>query len=327
MAPRQADAQLLGAIAGATTSDIDAEIRLAALAALSQVTAPSGGVITREQMAAGFIFGSEQIPFANRAVGIWRPRQLGDVDGAALSITTSAPRSGVTPRYVDEVRSDGWFSYKYQGTDPDNHFNRSLRRAFTDGRPLIYFYGLAAGVYEAFIGYIVEDHPETQSVLFAADVPAQGEITLLHGGSDAPLKAYVTRTVKQRLHQHKFREMVLGAYRHRCTVCSIGAENRLVSLLDAAHILADHDDRGLPAIPNGLSLCKMHHSAYDLNILGIAPDLRVHIREDILAEVDGPMLQHGIKEMQDRIIRVPGRQGHQPRRDFLAERFAQFQAA
>lgn len=154
------------------TTDIDAEIRLAALAAVTQVTAPSGGVITREQMTAGFLFGGERLPFANRAVGIWRPRQLGEVDGAALSITTSAPRSGVTPRYIDEVRSDGWFSYKYQGTDPDNHFNRALRRAFTDGRPLIYFYGLAAGVYEAFSGYIVEDHPETLSVLFPADVPA-----------------------------------------------------------------------------------------------------------------------------------------------------------
>ena len=284
--------------------------------------------MTREQMTAGFVFGGERIPFANRAVGIWRPRQLSDVDGAALSITTSAPRVGVTPRYTDEIRSDGWFSYKYQGADRDNHFNRSLRRAFTDRRPLIYFYGLAAGVYEAlFPVYVLEDHPETLSVLVAPDVAAQGDLTLLHGGSEVPLKAYVTRAVKQRLHQHKFRELVLGAYRHRCTVCSIGAKDRLVSLLDAAHILADHDERGLPEIPNGLSLCKIHHSAYDLNILGIAPDLRVHIREDILAEVDGPMLQHGIKEMQGRVIRVPGREVHHPRKDFLAERFQQFEAA
>ena len=194
-----------------------------------------------------------------------------------------------------------------KATIQSNHFNRSLRRAYTDQRPLIYFYGLSAGVYEAlFPVYVVEDHPDELTVLVSPDVAGLGDASLLHGGSETPLKRYVTRTVKQRLHQHRFRELVLGAYAHRCTVCSLGARDRLVPLLDAAHILPDHDERGLPEIPNGLSLCKIHHSAYDLNILGIAPDLRVHVREDILAERDGPMLQHGIKEMEGRDDRDAG---------------------
>jgi putative restriction endonuclease len=299
---------------------------LAAFAALERTVAPAGGVITRDQMTAGFEFGGKRIPFANRAVGIWTPRQLSG--GAPLSITTSARRPGVTPRYDDDIRSDGWFGYRYQGDDPDNHFNRSLRRAFTGQRPLIYFYGLSAGVYEAlFPVYVVEDHPAELTVLVAPDVAGMGEGSLLHGGSEAPLKRYVTRTVKQRLHQHRFRELVLGAYAHRCTVCSLGARDRLVPLLDAAHILPDHDERGLPEIPNGLSLCKIHHSAYDLNILGIAPDLRVHVREDILAERDGPMLQHGIKEMEGRMIVTPGRAANRPKIEYLAERFERFLAA
>lgn len=306
--------------------EIDAQLRLAAFAELERVVAPAGSVITREQISAGFEFGGERIPFANKPVGIWTPRKLSG--GAPLSITTSARRPGVTPRYDDDIRSDGWFAYRYQGDDPDNHFNRSLRRAFTDQRPLIYFYGLSAGVYEAlFPVYVVEDHPADLTVLVAPDVAGMGEGSLLHGGSEAPLKRYVTRTVKQRLHQHRFRELVLGAYAHRCTVCSLGARDRLVPLLDAAHILPDHDERGRPEIPNGLSLCKIHHSAYDLNILGIAPDLRVHVREDILAERDGPMLQHGIKEMEGRTIVTPGRAANRPKVEYLSERFDRFRAA
>ena len=121
--------------------------------------------------------------------------------------------------------------------------------------------------------------------------------------------------------------MVITAYSGRCTVCSIGSADRLISLLDAAHIRPDRDEQGLPEIPNGLSLCKIHHSAYDLNILGIAPDLRVHIREDILEQSDGPMLQHGIKEMAGRVIRVPRPEDLRPNLEYLAERFEGFRAA
>ena len=53
----------------------------------------------------------------------------------------------------------------------------------------------------------------------------------------------------------------------------------------------------------------------------------MHIREDILAEVDGPMLQHGIKEMENREIKVPRRDVLKPNRDFLAERYEAFVAA
>lgn len=308
--------------------DRDWQVRLAAFAALRTLTEKSGGVVTRDQMSAGFEFEGERIPFANEQVGIWRPKQLSTPLGVALSISTAAKRKGVTPKYDDDIGSDGWFEYRYQGTDPHHWHNRAVRAAFELGRPLIYFYGIAPGLYEPlFPAYIQEDHPDRLTWMVASDAVGLGEPTLLAGGSEAPLKAYMTRTVKQRLHQHRFRELVLGAYQQRCTVCSLGAKDRLMRLLDAAHILPDHDTRGLPEIPNGLSLCKIHHSAYDLNILGISPDYRVHIREDILAEVDGPMLQHGIKEMENREIKLPRQAAHRPNQEFLAERFEGFRAA
>ncbi len=76
-----------------------------------------------------------------------------------------------------------------------------------------------------------------------------------------------------------------------------------------------------------LALCKIHHSAYDTGILGIDPDYRIHLRPDVIEEVDGPMLQHGLQEMHDHTIQVPRTKSHRPNPDYLAERFDRFQAA
>ena len=126
-----------------------------------------------------------------------------------------------------------------------------------------------------------------------------------------------------RLHQHRFRELVVGAYRQRCSVCRL----HHVELLDAAHILPDRDERGRPEIPNGLALCKIHHAAFDTNILGVAPDYHMAIRRDVLEEIDGPMLQHGLKDMHGQRIHVPASPRLKPNRDYLAERFERFRAA
>jgi len=48
---------------------------------------------------------------------------------------------------------------------------------------------------------------------------------------------------------------------------------------------------------------KIHHAAYDTNIVGVDPDYRVHVRRDVLEEHDGPMLRHGLQGMQDVRIR------------------------
>jgi putative restriction endonuclease len=79
--------------------------------------------------------------------------------------------------------------------------------------------------------------------------------------------------------------------------------------------------------PNGLALCRIHHGAYDLGILGIDPEYRVHLRQDVLDEHDGPMLRHGLQEMHGGLIKLPRRLEHRPNQDYLAERFARFRAA
>jgi len=102
---------------------------------------------------------------------------------------------------------------------------------------------------------------------------------------------------------------------------------RHASLLDAAHNLPDTHPRGTPVVPNGLALCKIHHAAFDQNILGVPPDLVVEVRRDILAEVDGPMLRHGLQEMAGVTVCAPTRRDARPDRARLKERYEQFRTA
>ena len=275
-------------------------------------------------MTDGFEFEGTRIPLALQARGIWKPRQLGP-QGAALSITTASVRPGVTPRYDDQIASDeGWFEYRYQGTDPEAADNRAVRRAMELGRPLIYFYGIGPGLYEAIAPvYVIEDLPARLTFRIAADATGVGDPRLMRGGAEAPLKEYATTTVKRRLHQHRFRQLVLAAYGERCTVCRL----HHAELLDAAHILEDRDERGKPEVPNGLALCGVHHGAFDANIMGISPDRVIHIRRDVLEEIDGPMLRHGLQEMHGKAIRVPRQTVLCPKPEYLEERFARFRAA
>jgi Predicted restriction endonuclease len=112
------------------------------------------------------------------------------------------------------------------------------------------------------------------------------------------------------------------AYHGACAVCSL----RHVELLDAAHIIEDKDENGLPELPNGLSLCKIHHAAYDRRFLGITPDYVVEINGALLDEVDGPMLRHGLQEMHRRPLVTPVRRRDKPDRDRLAIRYEAFRA-
>lgn len=98
-------------------------------------------------------------------------------------------------------------------------------------------------------------------------------------------RRYALRQVKQRLHRATFREAVITAYRGRCALSGL----REPILLDAAHIVEDkHERLGQPVVQNGLPLAKTHHAAFDAHLIGIDPDLKIHVSEPILEQRDGP---------------------------------------
>ena len=117
-----------------------------------------------------------------------------------------------------------------------------------------------------------------------------------------------------------FRLALLKAYRERCSVSGFPDER----LLDAAHI-KPHSEGGEPLVSNGLLLSKMHHAAYDQNLIGIDPDYKVHVSEQLLAQKDGPFLQ-ALKDLNGGTLKnLPSRDIDKPDREALEERFTQFQ--
>jgi putative restriction endonuclease len=179
------------------------------------------------------------------------------------------------------------------------------------------------GIFDAVLPvYVTADDPERLQFNLVAD--QVGALAATTGDlMTAARRDYATRAVMQRLHQQYFRRIVLKAYRNQCSICRL----RHVDLLDAAHILADRHPLGEPIVTNGLGLCKIHHSAFDANILGIDPDAFVHVREDVLNEKDGPMLLHGLQEVHESRLILPRTANLRPNREFLAERFDAFRAA
>ena len=297
---------------------IDDEIRAAALAKVRLLRDQFAGRIPRAALMEGLLLGDQRIPIFNYQKGIFKPAALGR-DGAALSIQTSADSP-----YDDEHDADGGaIVYKYRGSDANHPDNVALRRALESALPLIYLVAVDPGFYDVVAPvYVSSDDPSALQFTLVAD-----QMTAVSFAPD-PLKAairreYVTRAVLQRLHQQQFRRLVLSAYRDQCCICRL----KHVELLDAAHILADRHPKGEPIVSNGLGLCKIHHSAYDAQIIGIDPDAKVHVREDILLEKDGPMLKHGLQATAGTQLQLPRNSDLKPNKEFLAERFARFLAA
>ncbi|MGN6600148.1 MAG: HNH endonuclease, partial [Actinomycetes bacterium] len=99
-------------------------------------------------------------------------------------------------------------------------------------------------------------------------------------------------------------------------------------LLDAAHIVPDVHELGSASVVNGLALCKIHHAAFDANILGVRPDLVVEIRRDLLDEIDGPMLRHGLQERHgQRLMVLPQARQERPDHKRLELRYEEFRTA
>ncbi len=280
------------------------------MAYLAEAMAASGGVVTRAQLEA-FSYAGEQLKLIDQSRGIRNPRQL----GATLSIL-SQPKGP----YDDVETEDGLLRYAYRDGDADGGDNRKLRRAAELGVPLVLLQGIAPGVFvPTFPVYVVADDPVGRYVEIAVD----DDLRFLAGSTPSDdTRAYAERLTRLRLHQPVFRARVLRAYEQACAICRL----RHADLLDAAHILSDAEG-GQPVVPNGLSLCKIHHAAYDRGIVGVRPDYVVQVRPDVLLEVDCPMLKHGIQEVHGWRLELPKALKERPDRELLQRRWSAFSSA
>jgi len=294
----------------------DDRLRAACFLALDLIREKFGADVPYEDgLDQKFWYEGIQVPFFQRMKGIHRARaQSGP---AALSILTSH-----NSPYGDEETEEG-ILYRYRSGSPDQADNRALRACHELGVPIVYFRGTLSGWYHAEYPCFVEEDDRANGLVRV--VPGR----MLAGAEDLevlrindPLeRRYALREVKVRLHQASFRGRVLPAYREQCAVCRL-KETRL---LDAAHILGDADPGGLAHVPNGLSLCSIHHRSYDQDLVGISPDYQVHVSRRLLDDEDGPMLDV-LKGFEGTALHVPRRKDLQPDRELLAMRFERFAA-
>ena len=292
-----------------------AAIRTAAFAWLRQYLAQRDETISRTKLAQGFEYQGTSVRLVGPQ-GIFKPAQIRYFP-LSITTTTSGP-------YADSFDAEGnYLQYSYRGTDPEHHENRRLRDAMTSRVPLIYFFSTVPGRYLAVFPVFVvgDDHGRLRFTVAADDL---ADLDYERDDADDRFRRiYVTRQVRQRLHQRSFRDRVLEAYRETCSVCRL----RHTRLLDAAHIVPDADEGGEPVVSNGLSLCKIHHAAFDGEYFGIRSNYRIVVRPDILDEEDGPMLRHGLQEINDRRIIVPRQPGKRPDPERLEKRFNSFAEA
>lgn len=286
-------------------------VRERIIAAVTQAATRNGGVISRTELSAFEVDGTTY-RLIDHSRGIWNPSWL----DATLSIMSSP-----TGPYGDEEVGGGLLRYDYRsgGSQGDN---RKLRRAIDLCVPLILLRKIATGVFVPILPvYAIHDVAAAGQFLIALD---ESLSTVANPNQPTEIeRRYAQRIAQQRLHQPEFRACVMRAYARTCAVCSL----KHVELLDAAHITPDAEIGGAASVTNGISLCKIHHSAYDQNFLGISPQYQVKIHAAMLTERDGPMLLHGLQEMHDRRIQLPLKRSERPDPDRLEARFEQFVAA
>jgi len=296
----------------------EALLRAAAFTYLRQL-ADDGKPLVRQEDLAGFAFNGQPIRLMATQQGIWKPRTL----SAALSIRTVFASDPSKRPYDDDPGADGFLRYKWRGTDPDHPDNRALRSAMNSGLPLIWFQGIASGIYLPVCPvYLAAEEPHLQQFVVSLDEESLRARRDLAVEDPEFLRSYADRVVNVRLHQPMFRQRVLVAYENQCSLCHL----RHTRLLDAAHVVPDSQG-GEPVVTNGIAMCKIHHAAYDADIFGITPEYHISVRPDVMEEIDGPTLRYTLQAIDGSKMTLPNRRAARPNPELLELRWQQFQAA
>jgi putative restriction endonuclease len=208
---------------------------------------------------ASYTYLGAPIPLMDRGRGIRNP--------AAFRSTLSI-RSTASSTYEDGGDLEAVVDYNYRSGESAD--NTKLHEAVDRQSPLIYFFEVRKSRYVAYFPvYAVASDPVAKTFSIAMDE----SFTFFGDPLDMTVdeKRYADRIVRTRLHQPAFRAKVMHAYTNTCAICRL----KHADLLDAAHIVPDFKEAGFASVNNGLALCKIHHAAYDRNLLGITPRFRV----------------------------------------------------
>ncbi len=305
--------------------DPDWAIRAQAFAALERLAISTGVPIPWAEISKGFLHQGERIHFASKALGIFKPRQM----TAALSIKTVMPRAG-RPTWYRDQRADldvetGLLPYDLARKSA-NHTNNALKLAYQRRAPLIYFRAVRSTLYEAIWPVWVEDvRADEGRVLLAAANPARedavpDEWPRPNTSIGDREQSYSLRMTKHRNHQAWFSKHVRSVYGYRCAFSNLP----LGKLLVGAHIKAD-EEGGPASASNGICMSTLHHAAFDSYLIGVDPDLKIHVSRSIFDADDGPLLA-SLQGLDGATLRVPQTREARPNPGFLEWRFDKFKA-
>lgn len=125
-------------------------------------------------------------------------------------------------------------------------------------------------------------------------------------GSDASSEEYVKSERRRR--DPAFRQAVLMAYQYRCAVCGMDLRLGQISVgLEAAHIKW-HQAHGPDIVPNGISMCSLHHKLFDLGAFTLDQQGSAEAAPGIVVSEQ----VHGTMQFEEILLRHHGRQLNAP---------------
>lgn len=87
-------------------------------------------------------------------------------------------------------------------------------------------------------------------------------------------------------------------------------------------MVPDREELGEPRVSNGVSLCTLHHRTLDRDLMGVKPDLEIHVFRDRLEKPKEKECEI-ITGFDGKNLRVPDEPELQPDRELVGYRWKQ----
>lgn len=313
-------------------TELDQRIRQAVFAHVRKLVAKKGFLTKKQlrQKLSSSVCGGKRFSLIHPQWAGYKPKQMSHL----LSLLSTRRGSVIydipipEPPTQGDVDSTDYLLIK--GQSPDYFRNRYLRDAGAHGVPILFFLEIDRQCFVPTRAIIKSWKPKERRVELVFSSLDSSVENLDDATNDLNHRydsnhRFIVAKRKQRLHQYQFRRDLIKAYGGRCAISGLSVPE----LLEAAHIIPDYHVDSQPIVSNGLLLSKIHHAAFDANLIGITGAYHVKVSKRLLQQDSGSsdLLTLWKKINNKRIRFLPRREKDWPNEKFLKKRYKEFQAA